>query len=100
MDISNNKILIAGGASGIGRGLTERFIDEKNTVIICGRREDALSEIKNIFPNVITRRCDLSKSNEREGLLAIYEYWNACYPNYHFWRYSIFCSKKKIHFNC
>lgn len=68
MDISNNKILITGGASGIGRGLTERFIDEKNTVIICGRREDALSEIKNISPNVITRRCDLSKSNEREGL--------------------------------
>ena len=35
MKISNNKILITGGASGIGLGLTERFIKENNTVIIC-----------------------------------------------------------------
>jgi uncharacterized oxidoreductase len=30
MKISNNKILITGGATGIGLGLTERFIKEKN----------------------------------------------------------------------
>lgn len=70
MNISNNKILITGGASGIGRGLTERFIEERNTVIICGRRENALEEIKNIFPEVITYRCDLSKSEERESLYS------------------------------
>jgi uncharacterized oxidoreductase len=38
MKISNNKILITGGASGIGLGLTKRFVKENNTVIICGRR--------------------------------------------------------------
>ena len=37
MKITNNKILITGGGSGIGLGLTERFIREKNEVIICGR---------------------------------------------------------------
>ena len=36
MKISGNKILITGGASGIGFGLTERFIQEGNTVIIFG----------------------------------------------------------------
>ena len=45
MNVTNNKILITGGGSGIGLGLTERFIQENNTVIICGRREDVLHEV-------------------------------------------------------
>jgi Short-chain dehydrogenase involved in D-alanine esterification of lipoteichoic acid and wall teichoic acid (D-alanine transfer protein) len=68
MKISNNKILITGGASGIGLGLTERFVKENNTVIVCGRRESLLKEISEILPSVVTRRCDLSKAEEREGL--------------------------------
>ena len=39
MKLENNKILITGGASGIGFAMAERFIKENNTVIICGRRE-------------------------------------------------------------
>ena len=65
MNLSNNKILITGGASGIGLGLTERFIKESNTVIICGRREDVLKEVANKFPSVITKQCDLSNEAER-----------------------------------
>ena len=68
MKISNNKILITGGASGIGLGLTERFIKENNTVIICGRRESALKEVSDKFPSVITKSCDLSVAAEREEL--------------------------------
>lgn len=60
MNLANNKILITGGASGIGLGLTERFIAENNTVIICGRRESVLNEVKAKFPAVITKVCDLS----------------------------------------
>lgn len=65
MKLSNNKILVTGGASGIGLGLTERFILENNTVIICGRREATLKEVANKFPSVITRICDLSNEEER-----------------------------------
>lgn len=68
MNSSNNKILITGGASGIGLGLTERFIRENNTVIICGRREAALNEVVAQFPSVITRVCDLSIADERKAL--------------------------------
>ena len=68
MKISNNKILITGGASGIGLALTERFIKENNTVIICGRRESALKEVSDKFPSVITKSCDLSVAAEREDL--------------------------------
>jgi uncharacterized oxidoreductase len=65
MKLINNKILITGGASEIGFGLTERFIQENNTVIICGRRETALQEVKEKFPSVITKVCDLSIEEER-----------------------------------
>jgi uncharacterized oxidoreductase len=68
MNISNNKILITGGASGIGLGLTERFTRENNTVIICGRRMSALDEVAAKFPAVITRSCDVSSAEEREKL--------------------------------
>lgn len=69
MQISGNKILITGGASGIGLGLTERFIQENNTVIICGRRESVLAEVAAKFPTVITKVCDLSNETERIELL-------------------------------
>ena len=68
MNLSNNKILITGGASGIGLGLTERFIQEGNTVIICGRRESVLKEISDKYPSVVTKVCDLSTESERTEL--------------------------------
>jgi uncharacterized oxidoreductase len=68
MKISNNKILITGGATGIGLGLTERFLKENNTVIICGRRADALKHVSDNHPSVITKVCDLTIAAEREEL--------------------------------
>jgi uncharacterized oxidoreductase len=68
MNLSNNTILITGGASGIGLGLTERFLQDNNTVIICGRRESALQEVVRKHPAVITKVCDLSIATEREQL--------------------------------
>jgi len=71
MKLSGNKILITGGGSGIGLGLTERFINENNTVIICGRREDVLQAVKDRFPSVVTRICDLSNEKDR---IELYEW--------------------------
>ena len=68
MKLTNNKILITGGASGIGLGLTERFIAENNTVIVCGRRAETLKEVAAKFPSVITKVCDLSKEKDRIAL--------------------------------
>ena len=70
MNLSNNKILITGGASGIGLGLTERFLQENNTVLVCGRRELLLNELTNKYPSVITRVCDLAEASEREALFS------------------------------
>ncbi len=68
MKLNNNKILITGGASGIGFGMAERFIKDNNKVIICGRRDSALKEARDKLPSVITKQCDLSLENEREEL--------------------------------
>jgi len=68
MKITGNKILITGGASGIGLGLTKRFLEEGNTVIICGRRESVLNEVADQFPSVITHVCDLTMAKDRRKL--------------------------------
>ncbi|HEY4111236.1 SDR family oxidoreductase [Puia sp.] len=70
MQLSNNTILVTGGASGIGLGLTRRFLQQKNTVIVCGRREDVLQEAASQNPGLITRKCDLANAADRETLYA------------------------------
>ncbi|MFN8243068.1 MAG: SDR family NAD(P)-dependent oxidoreductase [Ferruginibacter sp.] len=68
MKITNQKILITGGATGIGLGLAGRFLEDNNTIIICGRRAEVLDAAREKFPGLITRVCDLSNAAEREAL--------------------------------
>lgn len=68
MKTSNNKILVTGGATGIGFGMAERFIKNNNTVIVCGRRESALKEAKDKLPALITKQADLSTEAGRQEL--------------------------------
>jgi uncharacterized oxidoreductase len=44
MKSQGNTILITGGGSGIGEALAHRFHDAGNTVIVAGRRQDALDK--------------------------------------------------------
>jgi uncharacterized oxidoreductase len=78
MQLSGNKILITGGATGIGLGLTERFLEEGNTVIICGRRSAPLQAVKEKYPAVITRVCDVTIEADR---LAMYDWIAASHPD-------------------
>lgn len=65
MKISNQKILITGGATRIGLGLTEKLVEQNNTVIICGRRKDKLDEVAARFPSkVIPVVCDVAQEEE------------------------------------
>ena len=78
MKLAGNKILITGGGSGIGLGLTERFVAEGNLVIICGRRSSVLEEVSENLSGVITRPCDLSVESQRFDL---FEWVKAEHPD-------------------
>ncbi len=69
MNLSGNTVLITGGGSGIGLAMAEYFLSAKNEVIICGRRESKLLEVKKRYPQVNIRKCDLSNSQERAALV-------------------------------
>jgi uncharacterized oxidoreductase len=71
MKLTDNTILVTGGATGIGLALAKRFFDRGNEVIICGRREDRLAEIKEAFPEIHTRVCDVAEAGQRAELA----YW-------------------------
>jgi uncharacterized oxidoreductase len=68
MNLSGNTILVTGGASGIGLALARRFHDRRNTVIISGRREDRLAEVKKDFPAINMRVADVSDPVSRKEL--------------------------------
>lgn len=52
MKQTGNTILITGGGSGIGEALAQRFHDRGNTVIVAGRRRDALERAIAGRPNM------------------------------------------------
>ena len=68
MQLSENTILITGATSGIGNAFALEFLKNNNTVIICGRREDRLNAIKNEYPGIITKVCDIADAKQREDL--------------------------------
>ena len=68
MNLSGNTVLVTGGASGSGLALARRFYDRGNVVIICGRREDRLAQVKAELPEVATHACDIGEARSREDL--------------------------------
>lgn len=69
MRISGHTVLITGGASGIGLALTERFIRHGNNVIVVGRNEGKLSELRARFPEIATMACDIGNQQETDLLV-------------------------------
>lgn len=69
MNMFGNTILITGGATGIGLAFAERFLKADNEVIIVGRREEKLQEVKEKYPMIHTRTCDISNEDERKSLV-------------------------------
>ncbi len=78
MNTSNNTILITGGTSGIGLAFAEEFLKRGNKVIICGRRQERLAQIKAKYPEIITKECDVQQKEQREEL---YKWVEKNYPD-------------------
>ena len=70
MNLEGNTILITGGASGIGLAFAERFLAAGNQVIICGRREERLREVREKHPHIQTRAANVAEERLAEELLV------------------------------
>ncbi len=78
MNIKGNTVLITGGGSGIGFALAERFVNEGNEVIICGRSMEKLEAAKEKLPQLHIKQCDISVEAER---IALFEEVTKEFPN-------------------
>ncbi|KXV39581.1 DltE [Gluconobacter japonicus] len=63
MKQTGNTILVTGGGSGIGQSLAQRLHDAGNTVIVAGRRKDALESAIAGRPNMHALTLDIESAN-------------------------------------
>ena len=77
MELSNNTILITGGASGIGFELVKQLSPLNNTIIITGRDAAKLEKAKKAFPKLITIQSDVS---DPKAIKALFERVTKEYP--------------------
>lgn len=64
MNLSNNTILITGGAGGIGLALAEELLKHGNKIIISGRNFEKLRQAQNKFPALEIVQCDISQEDD------------------------------------
>ncbi len=67
---NGNKILVTGGASGIGLALAQALQAAGNTVIIAGRRQAALDAAVAAHPGLIGMALDVTDANAIAGFAA------------------------------
>lgn len=68
INLDGNTVLVTGGATGIGFGIVKHFYEHGSTVIVCGRRQDALLAAKSKLPKLITYQCDVGVEQGRLSL--------------------------------
>jgi uncharacterized oxidoreductase len=77
MNLTENTILITGGATGIGFALARQLSERGNRVIICGRSNEALQKARAQVPMLITRVCDIANTEARQAMV---DWLHTAYP--------------------
>ena len=76
--LAGKKILITGGATGLGKSMGKRFLELGASLCICGRREEVLAEAadelrKATGGKVTTFPCDVRKNELVEAMIE--KFW-------------------------
>jgi uncharacterized oxidoreductase len=69
MKLTGRTVLLTGGGSGIGRALAAQLASKGNSVLICGRRLEALEETATASSDIHPYRCDLTSSDDIQSML-------------------------------
>ena len=69
MRMTDNTVLITGGARGIGYAMAEYLLEKNNDVIICDVNEQNLKEAQAKHPELHILKCDISSKEDREKLV-------------------------------
>lgn len=64
------RILVTGGAAGIGRAIAERFVAAGDKVLVCDMDEMALARTEAALPGIATIACDVADVAQVEALFA------------------------------
>src|SRR5437773_8083237 len=77
MNLKNRTILITGGSAGIGLAFALKFLELGNQVIVTGRRQSALDELKRTYPKLQTIQSDVADPAQ---IVALARRMKAEYP--------------------
>ncbi len=66
MHLKSKRILLTGGTAGVGRQLVD-LLAADNVLVVIGRSAEKLAKLKEAYPSITTRCCDLS---QREAVAA------------------------------
>jgi uncharacterized oxidoreductase len=70
MNLRNRTILITGGSAGIGLAFALKFAELGNEVIVTGRRQKVLEDVKAKHPNLHTIQSDVADPAQIAALAA------------------------------
>ena len=74
VDLEDKKVIVTGGAKGIGKSLVEKLLTENAIVGVFDIDKDALNKLKEDNPNLFCKVCDVSDNDQIEK--AIDEFFN------------------------
>lgn len=70
MRLTDRTILITGGSAGIGLAFALKFLELGNEVIVTGRRQAVLDEVKSLHPGLHTIQSDIADPRQIAALAA------------------------------
>jgi uncharacterized oxidoreductase len=68
MKLTDRTILITGGSAGIGLAFARKFLELGNQVIVTGRRQTSLDQLKASYPKLHTIQSDVADSSQVSSL--------------------------------
>ncbi|OWK26668.1 MAG: hypothetical protein US76_01465 [Parcubacteria group bacterium GW2011_GWA2_38_13b] len=61
---NSEKIIITGGTDGIGKAIAEAFLNNNDSVAICGRSQEKIKQLRNTHKDLIAQQADISDRQE------------------------------------